>query len=370
MRILHTSDWQIGMKAGSVGAQAECVREERLAAARRVVQAAIEHHADTLLLAGDAFEDNAVDRLLVRKVGEILGAFPGPVFLLPGNHDPLVPGSVWDHPVWNEFPQLKVLRESAPLSHDGFALFPCPLREKFSTQDPTDWIDAHATRPIAIGLAHGNVQGLPGGEPDFPIPRDAASRRGLDYLALGHWHSTALYPDADGAPRMAYSGTHETTKFGERDSGNALLITLAERHAPPQITTLETGRLSWRQEARTSRRPGSIAEVVAELSRLAAPERTLLRLEVEGLLYAEDRQALIQLEEIIAGRFLFGHLDTRHLVPAPDDEGWIHQLPPGPFQQAAHQLRARATHPGSPDDQAAASRALLLLFELHARARP
>ena len=40
MKFLHTSDWQIGMKAESVGRMAERVREERLEAAKRVVQAA------------------------------------------------------------------------------------------------------------------------------------------------------------------------------------------------------------------------------------------------------------------------------------------------------------------------------------------
>ena len=96
MKFLHTSDWQIGMKAESVGRMAERVREERLEAAKRVVQAARDNGAEMIVLTGDVFEDNAVDRLLVRKIGEILRAFPRPVYIIPGNHDPLVPGSVWE----------------------------------------------------------------------------------------------------------------------------------------------------------------------------------------------------------------------------------------------------------------------------------
>jgi DNA repair exonuclease SbcCD nuclease subunit len=94
MRFLHTADWQIGMKAAVLGDAGARVREERLAAGRRVVETAKSHDVDFLLVAGDLFEDNAVDRVLVQKVADILNSFGGPVFVIPGNHDPLVPGSV------------------------------------------------------------------------------------------------------------------------------------------------------------------------------------------------------------------------------------------------------------------------------------
>jgi DNA repair exonuclease SbcCD nuclease subunit len=51
-------------------------------------------------VAGDTFEDNGVDRVIVQKVADILAGFVGPVYVIPGNHDPLVPGSVRDHPAW------------------------------------------------------------------------------------------------------------------------------------------------------------------------------------------------------------------------------------------------------------------------------
>ena len=43
-------------------------------------------------------EDNAVDRVQVQKVADVLAAFTGPVYLIPGNHDPFSPGSVWAPP--------------------------------------------------------------------------------------------------------------------------------------------------------------------------------------------------------------------------------------------------------------------------------
>ncbi len=194
MKFIHTADWQLGMKAAHVGEAAARVREERLAAARRVVGVARDHGAEFVLIAGDTFEDNGVERALIQKVADILGSSHVPVYLIPGNHDPLTPGSVWEHPAWKSMEHVHVLREEKPVDIPGGILYPCPVKDKRSRKDPTAWIPSEDEGAIRIGLAHGTVEGVPQPEPDHPIARDAASRAGLDYLALGHWHSTATYP--------------------------------------------------------------------------------------------------------------------------------------------------------------------------------
>ena len=84
MKFLHTADWQIGMKAAGLGGAAEAIREERSYAAKRALDVAKEKEVDFIILAGDSFEDNAVDRLLVQRVADILSTFSGPVYIIPG----------------------------------------------------------------------------------------------------------------------------------------------------------------------------------------------------------------------------------------------------------------------------------------------
>jgi DNA repair exonuclease SbcCD nuclease subunit len=369
MKFLHTSDWQIGMKAESVGRMAERVREERLEAAKRVVEAALNNRAEMIVLSGDVFEDNAVDRLLVRKIGEILRTFLGPVYIIPGNHDPIVPGCVWEHSVWKEASNITIFGKSEPVELDDCILFPCPLHEKYSTKNPTSWINAKDVTKPAIGLAHGNVEGIPNGEPDFPISRDAADQLGLDYLALGHWHSFARYDSDDGVCRMAYAGTHETTKFGERDSGNAVIVEIAHHGSPPKLTPVKTGRLDWRTVERTVDQPQSLESVIEELGKLDPPDATLVRVLIGGVLFPEDRYALVRIEELLASRFLFGSLNTSTLIPAPDGEGWIESLASGSFREAAAKLRSQASQSANPEERAVATQALLQLFELYERSR-
>jgi len=375
MRFLHTADWQIGMRAAHVGEAGSRVREERLAAARRVVEAARAAGAECLLVAGDTFEDNGVERLLVQRVADILEGFGGPVYLIPGNHDPLVPGAVWEHPAWRGCPHVQLLREERPVEIPGGTLYPCPVREKRSRREPTAWIPREEGRGVRIGLAHGTVEGVPQEEPDHPIPREAAARTGLDYLALGHWHSTASYPGPDGAVRMAYAGTPETTKLGERDSGNALLVEIAEPRAAPALTPIRTGGLWWRSVEEEVRHPGELARIRARLEELPEPAATLLELRLTGLLPPADRPELERLRELSASRFLWARLELSGLRPSPADGGWVEGLPAGLLRDAAAALAALAdpafagTRPEGATPEVAA-RALLELYAMREGERP
>ncbi len=370
MRLIHSADWQIGMQAGSAGAGAQRVRAERLEAARRVVEAGREHNAQMLLLTGDVFENNAVDRLLVRRIGEILRDFPGPVFIIPGNHDPLTPGSVWGHSVWSEAGNITIFEKSEPARFDEITLFPCPLHEKYSTADPTTWIDDAAREHggLKVGLAHGTVEGLPGDDPDYPIRRDRATRAGLDYLALGHWHSFTRYDEPGGACRMAYSGAHEQTKFDERDSGNVVLIELPGAGEPPVLTPIRTGGLTWTTLAREIHDTGMLEELRGELDALENPANALVRVRLTGLLFPEDRDHLERLREICETRFLAGVCEADELLLQPADDQWLEALPAGYLQEAARQLRDMARDEGDPQKRLQATHALLQLFELQEKA--
>ncbi|MBC2601012.1 metallophosphoesterase family protein [Puniceicoccus vermicola] len=363
IRFIHTADWQMGMKASGLGQVSKAVRDARLDSIKRLVELGNDRDAELMLITGDIFEDNAVDRLLVRKVGQLLAGFNGKVFITPGNHDPLVPGSVWEHPVWEESANTTVVRENSPIELEHCTIYPTPLKEKYSTRNPVSWIQAQDCSTIAIGMSHGNVEGLPDVEPDFPIPQDAAERAGLDYLGIGHWHSYSPYKDGKGVIRIAYSGTHETTKFGERESGNVLLVEIADRGAAPSIEVLPTGKLSWHSLERSLESPGALKSVISELSSIISPENALVRLRLSGLLFASDREDLESIGEILQTRFLFGKLMADALSPAPEDDTWIEELPVGALREAAEHIRQKAMHAPVERDRAVATRALLELFD-------
>lgn len=342
MKFLHTADWQLGMKAVQVGRAGERVRAERLKAAERIVRLAREQAVDFILLAGDTFEDNAVERVLIQQVADLLGSAGLPVYVIPGNHDPLVPGSVWEHPSWNSWPNIQVLSREGPVAIPGGRLYPCPVREKFSRKDPSAWIPAENTSEIRIGLVHGSFEGVGGDDLELPIPRDAASRAGLDYLALGHWHSLSLFPDGTGVARVAYPGTPEPSRFGERDSGKVLIVEIEAPKSAPNITPINVGGLIWEVQEADIRKPGDLVRLREKIETWPRPEDTLLTLKVTGLIRAEEQEQLVRLKELIGARFLYQDVDLSRLHPSPEDETWVSDLPPGVLQETATRLRQLA----------------------------
>ena len=65
---------------------------------------------------------------------------------------------------------------------------------------------------------------------DFPIALNAASRAGVDYLAVGHWHNWQTY-DND---RLVMPGTPEPDAFDQENSGCIALVEINGRGAAPE----------------------------------------------------------------------------------------------------------------------------------------
>ena len=358
VRFLHTGDWQIGMKLSAFGGAGDRIRKERLSAVERVLQTARNQETDFILVTGDMFEDNAVERSLVQKVADILKGAHCQVFVIPGNHDPLVPGCVWDLRSWQSADNVVIFRETAPCVLPGAVLYPCPLREKQSSADPTAWIPAERDDRVRIGLAHGSVEGAPIGEWDHPIPRDAAVRSGLEYLALGHWHSFATFGAEQGAGLMAYSGTHETTSFGERDSGNVLLVEIDGPGTTPSVTPIRTGGLFWVSIDERIKGSEDLRNARSRIDEMQNGGSTLVQLRLSGFITPEGRDCLEDIERLAGSRFLWSGIDFDGLTPAPEGDSWIETLSPGILQEVAQRLL------DAPDDPKVRTKSLLELYSL------
>lgn len=369
--LLHTADWQIGMRAAHTGARANEVREARFRTAERVVALANERGVDLLVLAGDTFEDNAVPRSDVQRVVDILRRAKMQVLVLPANHDPLVPGSVWDHPAWEDAKaHVSVADRPEPYAVGVADVFCASLRTKSDSVDPTNVFPA-ASQPrdrIRIGVAHGSLRGagVPDTEikDDFPIDRDVITRAGLDYLALGHWHSTGTY-EVEGVHRVAYSGTHETTKFGERDSGNVLLIRITAPSAMPQIERLPIGELRWEQRDVPLSSQADLERLRVEIDGTADAIRTrgLLDLSLTGTLPVDALAAVDDLAVLAKSRWFHARVVRDKLRAAPEGTAWIAALPDGVPRAVAQRLLLEA-QAAQGDDARVAQRALEMLYRL------
>ena len=296
VRFIQTSDWQIGMKGGGLGEAGPIVRETRIESIHYVLKAAQEREADFVLLCGDIFEHNMVSQEEVRKVVAIFNQYSDvPLYLLPGNHDILGADCVYNREIFQRVKHLTIIRTCEPIQVPGACLHPCPILSRFITQDVTGSMPViRETDGIHIGIAHGSLVGkspVPNWEDiHLPVDPSCVDRTGIDYLALGHWHSHRTFEDSTGIVRIAYSGTHEQTRYAEGDAGQCLLVQIDEKGDEPKIETVKTGQLTWVSDEFEMRDASSLAELKDYLESIK--EIDMVRLALLGELPLESREEL------------------------------------------------------------------------------
>jgi DNA repair exonuclease SbcCD nuclease subunit len=399
VRFLHAADLHLGLRLTRFDKTAATqIAEARFSALDNLKKAAIDRRVHFVIIAGDVFDDNAVPAALAERTLSALegSSWPGEVFVIPGNHDPLTPGCVWDRDPWTReqsHKRVRVLRTSSPvpLSEFSATLFPCPLRHRTSIDDPTCWIAQHprsSDSDIRIGIAHGSLRILPQlPEDDHLIPPDAADRLGLDYLALGHWHK----PQRHGL-RTAYPGTHEPMRFPDVSVGDstgwegyaldggderfadagrgvAYFVEIAEPGAPPRIEDIDIGHLRWSAERVdvTGRTPGHL---VKDFSNRPDILRTILRLRLEGVLSPQEYRRLEELRQVIEGRYHAGSTfdaDAVLIEPTDDELGAV--VGDGVLPRVLDRLKADMIADDE-DRRAVATHALKILYRLAWEDRP
>ncbi len=135
---------------------------------------------------------------------------------------------------------------------------------------------------IRVGLTHGALAIESKHQPnDFPIALHAATRAGLDYLAIGHWHNWLAGTDGG---RIVMPGTPEPDRFGNDDSGHVALVEIDAPGRTPRVQQVPVATLAWRTLAFDFLHPeaarASLAAALAELAPAAG--RTVVRVTLTG----------------------------------------------------------------------------------------
>ncbi len=180
---------------------------------RQVLFTANAVKASLLLLAGDVFEHNRLAVDILERTARILGDAGMPVVILPGNHDPATPDSVYRRGPLAEPENVNILG----ITHRKAVTFSGLDLEVWGHAhlDYDDMVPLRAPRPRRtrwqVAMAHGHYHPRPdragGPNPAWLIGREEILATGVDYLALGHWNR-ATRVGGGGVPAH-YSGSPE-----------------------------------------------------------------------------------------------------------------------------------------------------------------
>jgi DNA repair exonuclease SbcCD nuclease subunit len=239
LRLLHTADVHLGARHADLGERAAAQRERQFAAFRRSIDLALAERVDLFLIAGDLFDSNTQPpRSVARVAAELRRLVEGGIrtVIIPGTHDCYDRSSIYrahDLPALaggSDGDRVVVLTPERPdvvfPSLDA-VVYGRVFATKRAPVGPLDGFDARQdTRATwRIGMIHGAlaIPGMTDGD-EVVIDVNRIATSGLDYLALGHWHSTLTARAGDVA--YGYSGAPEPVAVDQDRAGNVLLVTL------------------------------------------------------------------------------------------------------------------------------------------------
>ena len=328
VRFIHTSDLQLGMRRWFLGDEQTRFDSARLDAVTALGMLATANRAEFIVAAGDVFEDNSLSERVIGRVLERFAELPVPVYLLPGNHDPLVADSIF----WRagDIDNVTVLGSTDPVTvREGVEVVGVPWRSK----SPSGDLVAAALKPLApfdgtrIMVAHGQPESYSGDQMaglfDLEVVNQALADHRIDYLALGDTHSTMTIGSSG---KVWFSGAPEVTDFaepgggGEFDSGNALVVTIADH----EVTVDKHPVGTWTFQA-LSESLVSAEDVEAFLEKLRTwpnKDRTVIKYALSGTLNLTDTRALNDGIESVRHRFvnLYERERLMNLYVEPGDD--------------------------------------------------
>jgi DNA repair exonuclease SbcCD nuclease subunit len=200
---LHVDDGRIEAADGGAGTAG-------LAAVLMTAQAL---HADVVLLAGDTFENNQLGSAILEWARRLLAEAGRPIVILPGNHDPALPNSVYIRGGFDQIPNLHILG----VTDDEAVAFPAHDLEIWghAHRDYHSMAPLRGPRPRStrwqVAMAHGHYEPPETRanplRPSWIFSDDEIAATHADYLALGHWDRAMRV--GNGAVPAFYSGSPE-----------------------------------------------------------------------------------------------------------------------------------------------------------------
>lgn len=241
MKLLHSADWHLDAPIqGRTPEQTSQLRRALLALPGQIAALAKKEGCQLMLLSGDLFDGPASSESL-GAVQRALAEAGMPVFIAPGNHDPMGPGCPWDQPGWPE--NVHIFRSPTPKSVALPKLNCRVWGAAFQGPEAPPLLKgfrAEGTERYALGLFHGDP--TQASSPYSPISHAQVLESGLDYLALGHIHKGDSFRAGD--TLCAWPGCPQGRGFDELGEKGVLIVTL-NGSCQTRFVPLEGPRFHW-----------------------------------------------------------------------------------------------------------------------------
>jgi exonuclease SbcD len=332
LRLLHTADVHLGARHADLGDRAATQRERQFAAFVTTIDLALVEKVDLVLIAGDLFDSNVQPKRSVERAASQLQRLVDArirLVIAPGTHDVYDRASIYRAydlsamagAVGSDL--VTVLDPDHPDVHlkslDVVVHGRC-FATKRAPHSPLEGLDTSKDDRATwhVGLLHAAlaIEGKTDGD-EVVITTEEIAATHLDYLALGHWHSTTK--GKAGRTSYAYSGAPEPTALDQDGAGNALLVSLEASDGKKTVTVEErkVGRTRVEKVQLDAASVGSQPSLVSKLAE-RSDQDLVLDVEIIGVKPDELDVHVDEVENELADRFLKVRVRDRSVAPLPE----------------------------------------------------
>lgn len=338
-RLMHMADVHLGARHDDLGPVAAAQRERQFAAFQRAIELALAEKVDLVLICGDLFDSNSQPRRSVERAAAELGRLVKrhvPVVVIPGTHDCYDAGSIYrvfdlaemagaaaddnlltvltDTRARVDFDQLGVtvvarVFETKRAPDSPLAAMKEAIAEARADATKRNWL---------VGMIHGSLA-VPGKfDQDEVIFTEAeVADSGLDYLALGHWHS--FRKGRSGRTTWAYSGSPEPVALDQDGAGQVVLVEMTEGDGKRSVAleARAVGQTRFRKLEVDAAQIDSQADLAESLRALADPD-LVLDVRLVGVRVDALDLNVDELERQLQGSFLRLRVRDASVVALPE----------------------------------------------------
>ncbi len=347
LKLLHISDIHIGAKLSFLEDKAKEHRERIWGSLENAIAQAKGEKVQVVVFTGDTFDHYYASSENIDRFHKLLSDLAQNsiyAVILPGNHDRLEKGSVWEEFQVNATnPQEKQYIKVFKGQNTQFSLTDIDLdvfaNLIFTQQSKTsplkglkELVKNNSKSKYKVVLAHGNLNIDNKKKSNFPIEKQEIlelAEVGVHYVALGEWHGTfdATQKSKDGKQIAAYyAGSPEILDKSQKNARNCLLVEIDDNgQTKVSIKNLSNLKLETKEINVNQVGPDAIYKEIENMQN----ENLILSVKITGNLPLGNSEAL-DLDDIFDKlKSKFYHLEIKNQLNLTVENKDLEKYPEG-----------------------------------------
>ena len=240
MKFIHIADMHFDCPFTNLSDKenfGEMRRLEQRKAFKQIINYIKENNIEYFFIAGDLYEQKYIKKTTIEYINNLFKEIPNTkIFIVPGNHDPLIKNSFYNNFLWNN--NVHIFGTNVEIIRDSEVdIYGYGFDDYYLKEEKVKNITIENNNKINILITHANLDGASLEEKEYnSIPKRVLTEKGFNYVALGHIHKTNYKENEN----IIYPGSTVSIGFDELGKHGMVEGEIANKKLTTKFIPIET----------------------------------------------------------------------------------------------------------------------------------